>query len=170
MIGRAAPQHDVLRWLPHFDVYRHSPIADRLDLARPGMADERGPEEAHAIKKDAARLFEVVRSRSPLRRTPSGGLLCPVAHSVARSACAGSRAVLTSSGAPGRAQRGFVHARACDGQGAHDRMASKLQAEAAELRSANAELHNKLVSAIAKSIQLQSEVGARRPARSACDG
>ena len=40
MIGRAAPQHDVLRWLPHFDVYRHSPIADRLDLARPGMADE----------------------------------------------------------------------------------------------------------------------------------
>jgi hypothetical protein len=47
-------------------------------------------------------------------------------------------------------------------QGSHDRLASKLRAEAAELRNANAELHTKLVSAIAKTIQLKVEV---RPVR-----
>jgi hypothetical protein len=62
-------QHDVLRWLPRFESYRHAPIADRLDLERPSAnaaPDERGAEETEAIKHDAARLFEV-----PIRRKPA---------------------------------------------------------------------------------------------------
>jgi hypothetical protein len=62
-------QHDVLRWLPRFESYRHAPIADRLDLERPSAnaaPDERGAEETEALKRDAARLFEV-----PIRRKPA---------------------------------------------------------------------------------------------------
>jgi len=173
-------QHDVLRWLPRFESYRHAPIADRLDLERPSAnaaPDERGAEETEAIKRDAARLFEVPIRRKPadnVQRTTAGhraaddaarllGSSRPSLHHAAAPRFMPRWLRLERRAAPNRAVCAPARQHSSERlllrrQGSHDRLASKLRAEAAELRNANAELHTKLVSAIAKTIQLKVEV------------